>query len=355
MNALPLAATTAGNTVLVCPGTYPEQIVIDRMLSITGVVDVLGGSNSSEVRIVPPTLASPPAAFVNVVFPRSGNVQAQIVAVGIDDLNLTNLTLDGNNECPAGVDRTAGIALLDVGIVSSTLRGTVSKSVVKKHVAMLPDGFTHCGSYLGEGIIAENSWFTLDSNVIRGVDYGAIHQFGGISKINNNNAGLGYVGIWLTDVVATYNTVGSTVSANNVSDFSTGIYLDGSSNVLANANIIGNWTGDGFAVTRGAANNIIQSNKIFDANHGVYLNGGGAFGPPPVGNLFKSNTIIRTVYQAIAVAYSDGGNQFISNIINEAPVGIFVAYVSPLPPADVLTPNTFNNVKVLNAFGSYVP
>jgi len=349
MNALPIGALTASNTVFVCPGTYPEQIVIDRNISITGVVDVAGGSNSAEVNILPPA-----AGFVNYTFPISGIVQAQIVAQNIADLNLTNLTLDGANQCPAGVDRTAGIALSNVGVVGTSTRATISKSVVRKHVATT-DGFNHCASYLGEGIIAENSWFTADSNVIRGGDYGAIHQIGGISKITNNNVGLGFIGIWLRDVVDTSNTIGTTVSGNNVSDFSTGIYLDGASNVLAKDNIIGNWTGDGVAIVRGAADNQVSANKIFDANKGVYLNGGGAFGPSPTRNIVKGNTIIRTVYQALALAYSDGTNQFINNTISEAPVGIFVAYVSPLPPADILAPNTFNNVKVLNATGSYVP
>jgi hypothetical protein len=356
LNALPIAAADASNNLFICPGTYAEQIVIDRNVSIVGVVDGVGGSNSSEIRIVPPT----PAPFVNVVFPGLGLVQAQVLAMNLADVSISNLTLDGNNECPeASVERTAGVAFLNVGVVGTNLRGVVNKSSVKYHVAT-SDGFTRgsCGPgsrHLGEGIIAVNSWFTVDSNVIRGVDWSAIHQIGGISKINNNNAGLGYIGIWVQDVSDTYNTIGSAVTANNVSDFSTGIYLDGSSNVGATNNIIGNWTGDGFAITRGAADNSITGNKIFDANHGVYLNGGGAFGPPPTRNVFKNNTIIRSVYQAIAVAYSEGGNTFTGNTINEAPVGVFVAYVDPVPPDDVLAPNTFNNVKTLNAFGSYVP
>jgi hypothetical protein len=349
MNALPLAAFTAENTIFICPGTYPEQIVIDRNVAIVGVVDGVGGSNSSEIRIVPPTVP-----FVNVTFPRSGVVQAQVVAVGLADVSITNLTLDGNNQCPAGVDRTAGVAFLNVGVKGTNMRGLVSKSSVKNHIATT-DGFTHCGSYLGEGILLENSIVTLDSNVIRGVDWGAIHQFGGISKINKNNVGQGYIGIWLQDVSDTDTTIGSSVTANNVSNFASGIYLDGSSNVGASNNIIGTWTGDAFAITRGAADNQITGNNIFDANHGVYLNGGGAFGPPPTRNAFKNNTILRSVYQAIAIAYSEGGNTFTGNTINDAPFGVFIAYVDPVPPNDVVAPNTLNNVRNLNGFGAYVP
>jgi parallel beta-helix repeat protein len=339
--------TTGTNTVLVCPGIYPEQIVIARNITITGVVDAAGNSNSSEVKIIPP-----PTGLVSNLIAASGNVAAQVAAQNVADLNLTNLTIDGTNGgCPAGVAHTAGIALYNVGVVGTNSRATVSKTAVKNQIAKQADG-TRC--FLGEGILLENSWFTLDSNSIHGVDEGGIHQFGGIGKSTNNSLGLGFIGIWLTNVSDVYNTVGSTVSGNNLQAFSTGIYLDGSSSVLVTANTLTNWTGDGIALTRGAADNTVTSNKIVDSNHAIYLNGGGAFGPSPTRNVVKSNTIIRPVLSGIALGYPDGTNQFTLNTFEEGPVGIFVAYLGAFP-ADVMTPNTFLGVPVMTAVGSYVP
>ncbi len=351
VNSLPIAPS-ATNKVIVCPGTYPEQIKITKNVSITGVlrdgtdpVEIAG--NSGEAKIVPPLggLVADPNFL--------GNVAAQVSAQNVADLNLTNLRIDGTGiGCPRGADGaplpTAGIALYNVGVTDSNLRGTVSKTVVHNQIGYCTNaGGALERSYTGEGILVQNSWATIDSNSLSNVDQNPIHQIGGITKINANWLNLGYHGIMLSDVSATVGAslTGSTVSANIVTSFSVGIYLDGSSNVLVKENILTNWNGDAIALTNRASDNQILSNKVVDASHGIFLNFGAAR------NIVKTNTVVRSVQVGIVDMWSEGGNVITGNTINQSPIGIWTYATLN----DVINPNTFFNVDVLNASGPSVP
>ena len=205
VNAVPIA-TSATHVVMVCPGTYPEQIKITKNVTITGVlrdgtdpVEIAG--NSGEARIVPPR--GRPGRDPDFL----GNVAAQVSAQNITDLNLTNLRHRWQPVSGArwGADgaplATAGIALYNVGVTDTTHKATISKSVVHNQIGFCTAALER--SYTGEGILAENSWTTIDSNSLSNVDHNLIHQIGGISKITNNWLNLGYHGIMLSNVSET--------------------------------------------------------------------------------------------------------------------------------------------------------
>lgn len=359
-----IAAMPAGpngvNTIIVCPGIYPEQVLVTKNVTIMGALrdgtdPESENGNAGEARIVPP-----PGGLITNVVAASGNVAAQVAVVGIADVNLINLTIEGADVngnyaigCPVGAGgvpvRTAGIALYNVGATGTGLRGTVSKTVVHNQIGYCPSaGGPPVRSYTAEGILAENSWFTLDSNSISNVDLNPIHQRGGISIITGNSMNFAWHGIVLTNVTNTSspNNIGSTVSSNEITSFTTGIQLDGSSNVLVSENTVLNWTTDGIELTNLSSNNDIVSNRIVDAWHGIYLNNGSS------GNTVSGNTIIRSVKAAIVDAFSDGGNHITGNTINQAPIGVFILNSAA---GDVINPNDFFNVTVLTSIGSSVP
>jgi len=344
INAVPVA-TNAAHVVMVCPGTYPEQIKITKNVSITGVLrdgtdppEIAG--NSSEIRIVPPIGGlTRDDAF-------KGNVAAQVSAQGITDLNLTNLDIEGEGiGCPLGLDGlpmpTAGIALYGVGLYGTAHKATISKSVVHNQI-----GF--CGgqrSFTADGIYTEDSWFTLDANSLSHVDLSPIHQIRGISKITNNYLNLGYKGILLTNVTETYGAAltGSTISSNIVTNFNSGLILDASANVLVSLNTFGH---AGIALDNSSTDNEVIKNMLVDPWHGIYVANGAAR------NTVKSNTIIRAVQVAIPVAFTYGGNIVTGNIINQTPIGIYL--VNPHPD-NVINPNTYYSTTVLTTTGPSVP
>ena len=346
IDSLPVAAT-ATHKVVVCPGTYDEQIRITKNVTVTGVLrdgtdpaEVQG--NSAEVKIIPP-------AGGLVLLQPNDTVAAQVLVQGVADVNLTNLMIEGETGigCPTSNDvpvRTAGIALQNVGVVNTNLRGTVKQVVVHNMIGMCNDA----RSFSADGILAENSWFTLDSNSLSNVDLAPIHQIGGIGKIMNNWLNLGFNGILISDVSATTipGNTGTTVSSNIVTSFSVGVYVDESSHVLVSQNILTNWTGDAIAVVGlGATDNVISANKVIDAWHGIYLNLGAAR------NMVKNNIIIRAVKAGIVDTFSGGGNVITGNTISQTLFGIW----TNLPADDVINPNIFYNTTTLNGSGPQVP
>jgi parallel beta-helix repeat protein len=341
--AVPIAANAA-HVVMVCPGTYPEQVKITKNVSITGVlrdgtdpVEILG--NSGDARIVPPAggLLRDPDFL--------GNVAAQVYAQNITDLNLTNLHIDGTDiGCPLGTDgapmTTAGIALYGVGIPDTAHKATISKSVLHNQVGV-------CGgvrSYTGHGVRSEKSWTALDANSLSNADNNLVHQIEGVSKITNNWLSFSHYGILLSNVKETFgaNLTGSTISSNTITALQAGILLEGSSHVLISLNTLSH---TGIGTDALSSDNEILSNKVIDAWYGIWLGNGTSR------TIVRSNTVVRSVRVGIVDQWSEGGNTITGNTINQAPIGIFFLNVMN----DVINPNTYFNVTVLTTTGPSVP
>ncbi|HEX7285495.1 MAG TPA: right-handed parallel beta-helix repeat-containing protein [Candidatus Angelobacter sp.] len=124
----------AGTTILVCPGIYPEQVVIDKALTIKGV----GGNGTSSGAVI----ASPAGGLVgNTTSLTSGRLTAaQVVVTETADVNLSNLTIDGND------NKIDGCSLPLVGLLFRNASGEISHVVVQNHA--ITSGFVLCGSGL---------------------------------------------------------------------------------------------------------------------------------------------------------------------------------------------------------------
>ena len=98
INAMPTASSGV-NVVLVCPGTYPEQVIINKNITIQGALR--DGTDPDSETAIPLRRGSwcrregwcPP--------PSVRYIAAQIVAQNILDLNIINMTVDGHGGgCP---------------------------------------------------------------------------------------------------------------------------------------------------------------------------------------------------------------------------------------------------------------
>jgi parallel beta-helix repeat protein len=153
-------ASAAGDTVLVCPGTYPEQVVIYQALTLRGIAD---GSAAEAVITLPAVLID------NSTF---GPAQLLIQnAVGV---RVMNITLDGAGTAIPRV----GIALENAGDMSWSTAGVMIRNVIVRNELG--------GGDLGWGIRALNSYFTVTDSAIQDAAASCVVQTGGASSISQN-------------------------------------------------------------------------------------------------------------------------------------------------------------------------
>jgi hypothetical protein len=306
-------ASSLGGTVLVCPGIYPEQLLIYNPLTLKGVDS--GGSNLALITM-------PTGGIGNQIYVQATNV------------NISNLTIDGSNNgatlCGQG----------PTGIYYWLSSGTISHVTVRNE---FPTGGAISDCLSGDGIFIGTDNVGA-SNVT--VEFSSIHGFqangievngrGASATIKNNsiggnvpgNSGNG-IALWFGGTgTVTSNSIVNVVEAvtyPNLFGAGYGILIQCSQGVTASGNSIGD-TQAGIVVSSwyctsesGPANgntilrNTISQTHIFDA---VYVCGNY--------NLVQSNTINST--SEAAVRFDDScnpgvsgvNNTFISNTVNEA-------------------------------------
>ena len=136
-------ASPAGTVIKVCPGNYPEQVVIAKDLTLEGIEY----ETEDAVVILPPA----GGLVANVTDVDSGDrVAAQLVVQNTGSISISNLTVDGTgNGLSCGPDVR--------GILFQSSSGTV------KHVALrnqVPNGIPN-GCQVGQSIWVETSASSL--------------------------------------------------------------------------------------------------------------------------------------------------------------------------------------------------
>jgi hypothetical protein len=152
-----VSASRAATTIQICPGTYTEQVAIDKNLTLEGVA----GTTQDAVVIVPPagglvanTLDFDNTCIVNGVptCPNGFPTAAQILVVDSAVVSISNLTVDGTGSNGNGV---AGCGPPDVvGILFQNASGTVNHVAVRNQ---LVDGNTISGCQAGLGIFVQTA------------------------------------------------------------------------------------------------------------------------------------------------------------------------------------------------------
>src|SRR5450631_11482 len=335
-------ASPVGGTINVCPGTYPEQVTINKNLTVKGI-----GSGNQNARII----TVPNGGLVTNATGIYGDaIQAQVYVTGAS-VTITGLTTDAANNggvCgsdPIGIyyQNSSGsitrnsvindvLPPADAGcqgglgiLVEST--GTNSVSITNNHVENFSkDGITVDG-FGGPGLST-----TISSNtaVGQGPTNGAAENsiqvaYGASGSIVNNTVG---GDVWGPDQfgdtgdaaagILIYASPAVTVKSNNVSQTQYGIAIVSVSGEAA----------DGAQVT----NNVISTTHLYDAIDLCSSN-----------NTATGNTINGSDESAIHVddtcTGASAGNIVQKNTINSACAGVLSGPVS----GNILSPNTYYN------------
>jgi len=352
------AAPPSGATIEICPGVYPEQVVIKTgALTLEGVAN--SGGQVSAV-IVPPSggVVANARDFDNNYAP----IAAQLLIQSTFLVTIENLAVDGANNGLSGCGSDI------VGILFQNASGTVSNVAVRNQT--LPPADYGCQD--GEGIWVETqSVYGLISNVsvqnssvhnyqkngITGNDSGttltltsnSVQGWGPTSAIAQNGIQLccGATGTITSNSVIDDVYTGPSYGASGILLYDT---LENSS-LSVSSNIIGNtqlpvvlYTDESFGPKQYGDGVVVESNQIvgaldFDAID-ICTNG----------NKVKSNTITNSWNSAVhldsscSISGNLTGNNNIAknNTINESEcAGILVDSGTT---GNTTTPNTFYNV-----------
>jgi hypothetical protein len=303
-----VAAVPAGSTIDVCPGTYAEQVVISKALTLKGIFS----NNSSQAIIAMPSaaLAASPSLLWGTVVPQ--------VWITAGPVNITNITVDGTTtmNCPGA--KTVGI------FYSSGSAGTVNEVEARNQ---------NC-SGAGLGILAENGVgaiqaVKIENNNIHDISRAGISTCSDqtpstlTATITGNYVAAGVIGIFPSC------NAGGTVSSNIVTGGSLGVYAGSASTTVSGNTIIGAEVG--VVVTTAAS---VISNHITGSSLGIDLAFGGA--------TIKTNFITKS---DIGVEFNCVAGTVTGNTINGATTGFDQV------PAAFNGVNKFYNVPTVRVAG----
>jgi parallel beta-helix repeat protein len=299
---------------MVCPGNYPEQVIISQPLTLEGITD--GTGNAAVISV-------PAGGLVqNGTSNSFGPVAVQLLVQNTVGVSIKDLIVDGSGgNCPAGSNRNVGIGVFNVGSANDGTGAARIDSVVVRND-------TSC---FGDGILADTSYITITSSEIHDVNQTAIDAYSAKYSIMNNSIQRAYT----YGIVLFNNASGSVVSGNNVSDGTNGILSQGpnaatiTNNNVLNDYYVGIWTY--YAYHQTVTNNVVSNSAWPLVITGGYF------------NIVQNNKLSDALYDGILDYYSYGGNNITKNTVNEAYFGIFVDNTTG---GDTLVPNSFHNAVI---------
>ncbi len=334
--SLAVAAVATGGTVKVCPGTYPEQVVITRNLTLIGVQ-----SGTADAAVI----TSPTGGVVqnsNDTYPGAFPVAAQVLVQNAN-VNISNITVDGTGNLVT----TCGLDLR--GIYYQNASGILNQVATRNQI--LPPGYTGCQS--GQGIFVQSGYstgtarVTIENSSVSSFDKNGITIDGpgaGGNIVSNFIAGVGPTTGAAENGIQISDGAGATIQGNVVMDeiwapdtssqpynAASGILIYASQNVVVQNNIVGSTqygiVADsdstsgvpdnplGLADHTVIANNLVQNTQIFDAIDVCSNN-----------NVVEGNTIFNATESGIHLDSTCGNtgtkNTVFLNTINESCAGI---------------------------------
>jgi parallel beta-helix repeat protein len=358
-------AVPEGSTIDVCPGTYPEQIVIFKDdLTLQGITS---GNSSSVVVTIP---ADGLASTTSITFP-GVPFYAQVEANGAS-VRINNITVDGSasSNCPQG-DLGPGVAGAYTGIFYPSGSSGIMNNVNTRHQSC-----TANDPAVGVGILAENGLGATQSVTIQNSNV-RDQTLSGIVvcstqdpptltvTIKNNNLdesvangdGNGIL------VYPTCNVAGS-ISGNFIDgprEDQVGIEVGPLSNIVpavSGNTVAGNGSAIGIYIS--ANNAVVSSNTVLKEFDGIVINAGS-------GITVSSNRLLDNTY-GIYLSFGSGANPSVtSNVITRNNIGIEVNCETPptitgnvidaattgmdMVPASFSGTNSFYNVSTIRTGG----
>jgi hypothetical protein len=213
----------AGSTIYICPGTYTEQVVITKNLTLVGV-GTNGSSGSNAVGANNPVITSPSVGVgTNAADTFTGNpIAAQVLVQtpsGSSPIKVTleDLAIDGSNNMLSGCN-----APNLVGIYYQNASGTIN-DVVTRYQEMDPSDF---GCQLGDAIFIEtgtggSAAVTIANSSVHDYDKNGITVIGSdavATIVGNYIVGIGATTLIAQNGIQISNGANGTVKNNVVTD-----------------------------------------------------------------------------------------------------------------------------------------
>jgi hypothetical protein len=294
-----------GSTVLVCPGTYPEQVTIAQPLTLKGITS--GNAGQAVITV--------PGSGLTVVTTGLGDQIAAMVDVTAGPVNISDITVDGIGYSVSLPNWLVGILYNDGS------SGTVNEITARN---LNTSGGT------GMGVWAENSTGTNQSVTIENSSFHDIDNSGVITlgstlfaTVKGNTVEFGH---YQLQFLSAGNFTANVISGGGY----TGITAFGPNTVS------GNTVNDSIYGIQAYSGVTATSNKISNVSWGIYDFGGGS------SNTYKSNAITKT---GIGIDFNCQTPAVLSNTINDANIGLNNV------PSSFSGANSFNNVVTLRNDG----
>jgi len=348
-------AVSAGGTVKVCPGTYPEQVTITKNLTLIGIAS---GTSDAAVVVVPGTGLVTNGVTDIFGFPTA----AQIFVQNASSVTISHITVDGAN------DGLTDCSIDAIGIYYQNASGTITDNAVRN--VLLPTGLQGCQDGLAINVESNTGApaVTISNNSVRNYDKNGITASGpdnGSPGPNVTVTGNTVIGLGATTVTAqngiqigygatakvTSNTVLDDIYINppgcggvdNPCYGSSGILIYGSAGVTVSTNTVESTQFGIVPVTESAT--LTANGTVVKSNHvgGTQLYD--AIDLCSDNNTAQSNVVYGSEESGIHV---DGecppstgtGTTVTGNTINEACAGVLLGTGS----GNTTAPNTYFNV-----------
>jgi len=319
-----VAGVVSGSTVLVCPGRYPEQVIITQPITIRGVQS----GNSAN-----PVIAVPPGGLTkSVVAPTNGVVmffQVLVQATESGLVDISNIAVDG---------KSVQIQFLSgwiSGIYYQNSSGTISNVAAYRQKG---NGFGF-GIFL-EGTTSPPKTVTVKSNSVHDFDSEGIRTNGSVVPSLTVNI-----------------TSNSVIHSNTFSGKPAfgGIDVQGAMGTISNNRVITHPAAPGVSAGTGIAvpsSSIVTGNTVENFSVGIWALGnsnsvktnqvslaGGAIIISGNSNDIESNSLLNlNGGSGISFNCTGTGNTVIHNLIDDAALGI------ENHSGNTISPNTYSNV-----------
>jgi hypothetical protein len=259
---LAVNSSPAGSLIKVCPGTYPEQVVINKKMTLTGVSSD-GTVGSAAAGADNPKLVIPSGGFVaNTASLTSGwPIAAQILVTSASPVHISSLIVDGSNNNLTGCS-----APRLMGIYYQNSSGTV-KYVVARNQAQDQNDFgcqdsANLAIFVQSGTPPSSALSSATTSTVT-ISNSSVHGFQK-NGITGNEAG--------TTVTITGNSVigaGPTATAQNGIQIGFGATGKVANNTVADVAYNGTAQAASGILIYAASNVTIFGNAVSDAQYGI--------------------------------------------------------------------------------------
>lgn len=373
-----VTSSRAGTIIEVCPGTYPEQVAIDKSLTVEGV-----SSAGQDAAVIVPPSGGMVANATDV--DSSEAIAAQILVFGSATVTISNLTVDGTGSSGNGIN---GCSPDLVGVLFQNANGTLNHVAVRNQA--LASGLAGCQSglsilvqtspgFTSKVSVANSSVHNYNKNGITGNDAGTTLNLTGnyvrgngvvlgAAAQNGIQLGFGATGTIITETVIDNVYQDATTAAADIllydAEENGGIKV--TSNILGNSQIpIGIYTdttpgtfGDGVtasgnrifgtstydAIDVCTSGNAVTTNTIFNSSEsGVHFDTSCGAG---VNNNGTGNTMVESTCAGILDdSGGSGGNTYLTETYYTVPFPV-AFNTSSCPVPAVAQPNGRHTSKV---------